>query len=50
VVFFADPTVPHGGDVDLQALTRLAIVHDIPIALSPAAADMLATSLLTRGG
>lgn len=49
VVFFADPTVPHGGDVDLQALTRLAIVHDIPIALSPAAADMLATSLL-RGG
>ncbi|MFT3972996.1 MAG: methylglyoxal synthase [Amaricoccus sp.] len=48
VVFFADPTVPHGGDVDLQALTRLAIVHDIPIALSPSAADMLATALLTR--
>lgn len=50
VVFFADPTVPHGGDVDLQALTRLAIVHDIPIALSPSAADMLATALLGRGG
>lgn len=46
VVFFADPTVPHGGDVDLQALTRLAIVHDIPIALSPSAADMLANALL----
>lgn len=49
VVFFADPTIPHGGDVDLQALTRLAIVHDVPIALSPAAADMLATALLAGG-
>lgn len=48
VVFFADPTVPHGGDVDLQALTRLAIVHDVPIALSPAAADMLVTVLFGR--
>jgi methylglyoxal synthase len=46
VIFFADPTVPHGGDVDLQALTRLAIVHDTPIALSVSAADMLAATLL----
>jgi len=45
VVFFADPTVPHGGDVDLQALTRLAILHDTPIALSPAQADMLIAAL-----
>jgi methylglyoxal synthase len=29
VVFFADPTVPHSGDVDLQALTRLTVIHDI---------------------
>lgn len=50
VVFFADPTVPHGGDVDLQALTRLAIVHDVPIALGPSAADMLATALLPAAG
>lgn len=50
MVFFADPTVPHGGDVDLQALTRLAIVHDIPIALGPSAADMLATALLPAAG
>lgn len=28
IIFFADPTVPHVGDVDLQALTRLAILHD----------------------
>jgi methylglyoxal synthase len=48
VIFFADPTVSHGGDVDLQALTRLAIVHDTPLALSVSAADMLAAALLPR--
>ena len=47
VIFFADPTVPHGGDVDLQALTRLAMLHDTPIALSSSAADMLAAALLS---
>ncbi len=48
VIFFADPTVAHGGDVDLQALTRLAIVHDIPLALSAAAADTIAAALLSQ--
>jgi methylglyoxal synthase len=47
VIFFADPTMPHGGDVDLQALTRLAMLHDTPIALSSSAADMLAAALLS---
>ena len=37
--FIADPTV-HGGDVDLQALMRLAIAHDTRLTLSPPAADM----------
>jgi len=46
VIFFADPTAPHGPDVDLQALTRLAIFHDTPLALSPSAADMLVAALL----
>jgi methylglyoxal synthase len=50
VIFFADPTVPHGGDIDLQALTRLAIVHDTPIALSASAADMLVAALLPERG
>ncbi len=49
VIFFADPASPHGADVDLQALTRLAIMHDIPIALSGAAADMVVAGLLARG-
>ncbi len=48
VIFFADPTVAHGGDADLQALTRLAMLHDTPLALSPGAADLLAASLLVR--
>ncbi|WP_172292677.1 methylglyoxal synthase [Pseudoruegeria sp. HB172150] len=49
VIFFADPTVAHSGDVDLQALTRLAMLHDVPLALSPSAADMIADSLPSRG-
>ena len=49
VIFFADPTAPHGGDVDFLALTRLAIMHDTPIALSPSAADLVvAASLVTH--
>lgn len=46
VIFFADPTVPHGGEADLQALTRLSVLHDTPLALGPSAADMIATALL----
>ena len=45
LVFFADPTIAHGGDVDLQALTRLSIVHDTPIALGPSQADALVAAL-----
>ena len=48
VIFFADPTIAHGGDADLQALTRLAMLHDTPVALSQSAADMIAASLLGR--
>ena len=46
VIFFTDPTQPHGGDADLQALTRLAALHDTPVALSTSAADMIAAALL----
>lgn len=48
VIFFADPTLPHGGDADLQALTRLAILHDTPVALSSSAADLIAANLPER--
>jgi methylglyoxal synthase len=34
------------GDVDFQALTRLSIMHDTPIALSASAADMVVAASL----
>jgi methylglyoxal synthase len=46
VIFFADPDVQHANDVDLRALTRLAILHDTPIACSPAAADLFVAASL----
>lgn len=46
VIFFADPSDRHAGDADLQALTRLAITHDTPLALSPSAADALLGGLM----
>lgn len=46
VIFFADPQADHAHDVDLKALTRLAILHDTPIACSPAAADLFVAARL----
>jgi methylglyoxal synthase len=41
LVFFVDPLSPHPHDVDVKALTRLAVLYDIPLALNRATADML---------
>jgi len=41
LVFFVDPLTPLPHDVDVKALTRLAVVYDIPMALSPASAELL---------
>ncbi len=46
VVFFADPQAEHANDVDLRALTRLAIMHDMPLACSPTAADLIVAANL----
>ena len=46
IIFFADPQADHAHDVDLKALTRLAILHDTPIACSPAAADLFVAARL----
>ncbi|MEM7290444.1 MAG: methylglyoxal synthase [Pseudomonadota bacterium] len=46
VIFFADPQAPGALDQDLLALIRLSIQHDIPIACSPAAADMFVSASL----
>ena len=45
LIFFVDPLSPHPHDVDVKALTRLALVYDIPMALNRATAERLMTSL-----
>lgn len=39
LIFFVDPLTPLPHDVDVKALTRLAIVYDIPMALNRATAE-----------
>jgi methylglyoxal synthase len=48
LVFFVDPLSPHPHDVDVKALTRLALVYDIPMALNRATAELLIGTLKAR--
>ena len=48
VIFFADPHGSHSSDVDLMALTRLAVFHDTPIVCSPSAADLVVAASLGK--
>ena len=41
LIFFVDPLTPMPHDVDVKALTRLATVYDIPMALNRATAELL---------
>ncbi|APH70558.1 methylglyoxal synthase [Aquibium oceanicum] len=41
LIFFVDPLTPMPHDVDVKALMRLAIVHDIPMALNSATAEIV---------
>jgi methylglyoxal synthase len=41
LIFFVDPLSPHPHDVDVKALTRLALVYDIQMALNRATAESL---------
>jgi methylglyoxal synthase len=45
LIFFVDPLSPHPHDVDVKALTRLALVYDIPMALNRATAERLIGTL-----
>lgn len=45
LVFFIDPLAPMPHDVDVKALNRLALVYDLPLANSPATADMVLLGL-----
>jgi methylglyoxal synthase len=46
--FFVDPLSPHPHDVDVKALTRIALVYDIPMALSETTAEMVMDALTMR--
>jgi methylglyoxal synthase len=41
LIFFVDPLTPMPHDVDVKALTRLASVYDIPMALNRATAEIV---------
>ncbi len=45
LVFLVDPLSPHPHDVDVKALTRLAVVYDVPMACNLATADRLIASV-----
>lgn len=45
LIFFVDPLTPMPHDVDVKALTRLAIYYDIPMALNEATAERLMPTL-----
>ena len=46
VIFFWDPLEPQPHDVDVKALLRVAVVHNVPIACNRATADFLLSSPL----
>jgi methylglyoxal synthase len=48
LIFFVDPLTPLPHDVDVKALTRLALVYNIPMALNRATAELLPGRLLGK--
>ena len=48
VFFFWDPLTSQPHDVDVKALLRLAVLHDVPIACNRSSADYLISSPLFR--
>ena len=46
LIFFTDPlsALPH--DVDVKTLLRLAVLYDVPLAMSPATADLVLAGIL----
>lgn len=49
LVFFPDPMTPMPHDVDVKALLRIALVHDVPCAFNRASADFMVKGGLLAG-
>ncbi len=49
LIFFVDPLSPMPHDVDVKALTRLAEVYDLPMALNLSTAEILLRSARLKG-
>lgn len=50
IFFFIDPLSPMPHDVDVKALSRLAIVYDLPFANSPKTANFILKGLTAAEG
>jgi len=48
VIFFRDPLTPQPHDVDVKALLRLTVLHNVPTACNRVTADFLISSPLFR--
>lgn len=44
VIFFTDPLSPQPHDVDVKAVLRLAVLHNLPVACNRATADLIISS------
>jgi len=49
LIFFIDPLTPMPHDVDVKALTRLAVLYDIPMALNARTAELMLTAPAAGG-
>jgi methylglyoxal synthase len=45
LVFFPDPEAPHPHEADVQALVRISLLANIPMALNRTSADHLAEAM-----
>jgi len=50
LIFFIDPLTPLPHDVDVKALTRLAVLYDIPMALNARTAELMLAGPGMRAG
>lgn len=45
LIFFTDPLAAMPHDVDVKSLQRLAVLYDVPLAMSPRTADLVMAGL-----